>query len=407
MKLRWLLLSLLLALPALSEPKPQLPVTGGYEHQILISPDARNVLLSASEDVWLWDTRTFGLKRKMQNLERAYSQQFSPDGRYLAVGDYPRWLGFFDVSGSNYEKLWEYRGLWNEPGEKQSAGAYEACISSDGKHLLLIGGAHGAQQADHVVRLLRASDGKVLREYPYWGGGRRYDSYRNFAFADYPGGFLRASHDKLQLFEVPSGEKVREVRLGGNVPRIEPWEDGVAVFHSLDGGTKHVLSHYEVPSLKLLQRCDSDEVFPRQIVDGDLRWERKDGKLSVLKGDKVVYRGEESDRVKRWVPDGGFVLQTASEEELVLYDKDGKKLGLLDRYSHFKDALGMVVPGYGGPSEIVDLRTGKKLGEFDFTSGMSLSADGRTLAVALKTGVLLVDLPASMKAGSLVLIERK
>lgn len=407
MKLRWFLLSLLLALPAIGEPQPQLPVTAGYEHQVLISPDARNVLLAASKDVWLWDAETFKLKRKMQNLERVYTQQFSPDGRYLAVSDYPRWFGLFDVRGSNYEKSWEFRDTWNQPGEKQDAGAYEAHFSSDGKYLLLIGGAHGAQQADHVVRLLRTSDGKVLREYPYWGGGRRYDSYRNFAFSDYPDGFLRASHDKLQLLEVPSGEKVREVRVGGEVTGVKPWEGGVAVHHYVDGGTRHVLSHYEVPSLKLLQRCGSDEVFPRQTVGGDLRWERSDGKLSVLKGKKVVYQGRETDRVRRWVPGGGFVIETDSEKELLLFDQEGKKLGLLDAFSSFKGPLALAVPGYGGPGEVVDLKSGKKIGKFEFTSGMNLSTDGKMLAVALKNGVLLIDIPASIKAGSLVPAKKK
>jgi hypothetical protein len=281
-------------------------------------------------------------------------------------------------------------------------------FSSDGRYLLLVGGAHGAQQADHMVRLLRTNDGKVLREFPYWGGGRRHDSVQNFAFATYPGGFLRASHDKLQLFAVPSGEKVKEIRLGGAVHRVEPWENGVVVHHYADGGTRRALSYYEVPSLKLLQQCASEETFPRpKTVDGDLRWERKDGKLRVFRGNQAVYEGNESARVKRWVPGGGFLLQTDDEENLTIYSAQGEKLGSVDRFCQVQGSVAVGVPGYGGPSEIIDLRTGKKLAEFDFTSGMSLSADGQILAVALKTGVLLVDLPASMKAGSLVLTKKK
>ena len=407
MKLRSFFIALLLLLPAYAEPAPQLPVKGGYERYVRISPDARNVVLDGSRDVWLWDCLNFELKRKMQNLERVLGIEFSPDGKYLVLSDYPRWVGYFDITGPTPQKTWEFRDLWNQPGSIQSAGAYDMTFSSDGRYLLLVGGAHGAQQADHMVRLLRTNDGKVLREFPYWGGGRRHDSIRNFAFATYSGGFLRASHDKLQLFAVPSGEKVKEIRLGGTVHRVEPWESGVVVHHDADGGTRRALSYYEVPSLKLLQQCTPEETFPRQTDNGSLRWERKDGKLRVFQGNQTVYEGNESARVKRWVPGGGFLLQTEDEEDLTIYSAQGQKIGSVARFCQVQGSLSVGVPGYGGPGEIVDLKSGKKLGQFDFTSGMSLSDNGQTLAVALKSGVLLIDVPASVKAGSLVPIKKK
>ena len=127
----------------------------------------------------------------------------------------------------------------------------------------------------------------------------------------------------------------------------------------------------------------------------------------MFQGNQTVYEGNESARVKRWVPGGGFLLQTEDEEDLTIYSAQGQKIGSVDRFCQVQGSLSVGVPGYGGPGEIVDLKSGKKLGQFDFTSGMSLSDNGQTLAVALKSGVLLIDVPASVKAGSLVPIKKK
>ena len=387
-------------LPVGADPAPQLPAPGGYEHYLEVAPDGSLVMLSGGSEIWLWDANSHRLIRKMQNFERVTDFRFSPVGGTLVVSDYPRWLACFDA-GKELKKRWEFRDPWNGTGGVQMAGGYHVQFSPDGKYLLAIGGAHGAQKADHVVRLIETSSGKILREYPNWGGGRGGGSDRDFAFAPDSRSFVRTGLDKLQAYAVPSGEKIKEIRLGGNSYWLRPQEGGVLVSHTVDKGTRQVYRLYSVPALQLVHEAGIREASPRS--KGTLQWSRATGKLQVLKGAEVLYQGPAEEQVRYWVPGGGFVLSVPSDDHtLLLYGADGQKLGSIPDLAQFKGPLALHVPGYGGPGEVINLLTGKNLAKFTFASSLAVSEDGQRLFAALKGGVFVADVPASLQQGRLV-----
>ncbi len=118
----------------------------------------------------------------------------------------------------------------------------------------------------------------------------------------------------------------------------------------------------------------------------------------MAKGANTVYTGSEESTLSYWVPGAGFIV-TSNDKDAELFDAEGRKLTNLSKYARLDGQLALECPGYGGPSAVYDLVSGKQLAKFAFAASMALSQDGKTLAVAAKNGVYLMDVPASQKAG--------
>ena len=381
-----------------ADPVPQLPHAGDYEQWLRISNDGRRVSLDESSAVWVWNTETRQLLRKMQGFERVTCVEFNPDGNSLVVGDYPRWLGCFDCR-DGIKKLWEFRGAPKGQKDPQMVGGYDALFSPDGKWLLLISASHGRQPGDPVVRLLNAHSGKVLREFPGWGGGGVNSN--DFAFTPDGTGFLRAAKDKLQYYTVPDGRKVSEIRLGGGSFGLEADPRGVICTHWVEGGTRIVSRLYQLPDLKMgEEKSQRDEAISKH-PGGSLSWSRQGEKLTVFKDGQPIWSGSSKDVVRNWVGGGGFLI--ANEDKVSLYDGNGTFLCEVDRATRCnrEGTLGVSIAGYGGPANVYHLVTGRTLAKLDFASDCVFSSDGRRAAINLKKGVLIVDVPATLEQGRL------
>jgi WD40 repeat protein len=400
MKILTSLIALVLAGSASwADPTPQLPHRGDYEQYVELSANGQRVSLDEGTAVWVWNTDTRQLLRKMQGFVRVTCVEFSPDGKSLVVGDYPRWLGCFDCRGP-LKKLWEFRGVPAGQKDPQSVAGYEAIFSPNGQWLLLLSAAHGRQPGDPVVRLLDARSGKVCREFAGWGGSGV--TSRDFAFSADSQGFARAAHDKLQYFTIPDGRKASEIRLGGTSYGLEADPDGVLCTHQVEGGRRTVSRLYRLPQLTVASEKSQREEAPANHPQGSLSWMRQGDQLAVLKDGQSVWSGSSQDMVRSWVAGGGFLV--ASPDKMGLYDSNGKFLTEVDRFirCNRQSTLGLTIQGYGSPAEVIDLVNGRRLAKLDFASSCDFSADGRRAAINLKKGILIVDVPASLEQGRLV-----
>lgn len=388
----------LLSMTVWAEPWPQLPVKVSHENWLSISPKGSYVLLDRGKDVQLWDARQQKVITRFRDVERVLAKDFSPDERHLVISDYPRTLTYVDCA-SGGKKVWQFRGAWDGQGSVQSPGTYDVAFSPNGRYLLAVGAGHGAQGGDSTFRIFEASTGKIVFEQAGWGG-RGLGSIRNFGFTPDSKFLLRSSHDKLQRFELPSGKKVAEVRLGGDMYWMATTDSGILVGHNIENGTKFVERLYSYQDLSLLREKSRDADFESQ-PKGKLHWRRDAGRLQVAKGENTIYTGKEGASLHSWVPGAGFIV-SSEDNDPELFDAEGRKLTTLPRYARLDGQLALHCPGYGGPSAVYDLVSGKQLAKFAFAASMVSTQDGKTLAVASQNGVYLMDIPASQKAGTAV-----
>jgi len=384
---------------AAAEPEPQCRIQGGYETYLEISDDGKRALLNRSTSLAVFDLDRKVLLRELRGFERLTGAAFSPKGHWLAVGDYPRWLGMFDCGGSAVKKIWEYKAPWSGQGSIQLAGGPAPLWSPDSRFLLTVDGSHGAQMGWPEVHLMDARRGLILKTYQGWGG-RKGGGLYNFAFTLDSKNFLRVAQDKLQMYSVPQGLKVREARLPGLWGnRLEVGPEHLEVSHNGAGGIGHQTSRYSISDFKPLGARDSHSLSA-QHPEGSLRYESKGDELLVTVGDQSVFQGKGA--VKYWVPQGGFVLTQDDQEEDQLFDASGKKLASLGRFCRWKGNFAVELPGYGGPCKFYDLLTGKLLAQLSFAYDVACSKDGRRAVFAMKKGILIVDLVASRREGKLV-----
>lgn len=403
MKLRTLFFLLLLAITASAEPWPQLPAKIDYESYLSISPDGSYVALDSGNQIQVWDGKKLAVVHRLRDVVRPYAVTFSPDNRHLIVSDYPVKFAYYDCA-DGLRKVWEYHGKWNGRGDVQDPGSYGVIFSPDGKYVLAVGSAHGTQYCDSVVRIFETAGGRVVFSQGGWGG-RSLGGTENFAFSPDSKMLVRSAFDKIQIYSLPSGKKLHEKRLGGEMFSMAPTEKGVIVRHSMDAGSRTVEQLFSWSDLALLDTRDDGVEFENQ-PDGPLHWRLDGGRLQVAKGDYSVYTGTEQERLVYWVPGGGFVV-SSHDDGYSVYDIEGRKLAQMERNLQFHKALAWDGVGYGGQVALYDLITGKQLAGFAFSSGLELSENGKVLAVACPKGVYLMDVPASCKAGTAVGLQAK
>lgn len=402
--LQSLLLILLVSDTLLAEPSltPQLQAPGGHEQYLKLSPDGRYLILDTSKEIYVWDTVQQKLLRKLQGLERVYSTSFSPDSRYLSVSDYPRWIGYFDCS-NDVRTVWTFKEPWKAKtdGEGvQSAGAYHLTFSPDGHHLLAVGGGHGAQEGDDVVRIFNPKTGQALYEYPGWSKERKFVS--NFLLSDDSKYLIRSALDKLQAYSLADGEKTNEIRLGGNSGHMSPYGEHLILGHWIENGGRLVHRLYSIPEFRFLGDSDYRELPPQQ-PGGPLHWERTRDGLLIKNGQRVVFNGNTSDTLIHWVENGGFILDRDLDVDgsHTLFSQTGEPLRPLNDLAYEKD-VAYTFLGYGGPGSITSLLDGKEWGKFDFIYSVAVAEAGNRMAIGLKSGILLIDIPKSRQAGLLV-----
>ncbi len=401
-KLLLLFLVLVTTLSGLAEPAPQLPEKGGYETWLTVSKDGRYLAVNHSTTVSVWDVAKKSKIHTMKGFERVSFVGFTPDAKSIVVADYPRWIGYFDLT-QGFQKRWTYKAPWSGKGSVQGAGSYGIQFSPDGKTLLAADSSHGAQAGDDVVRLISAADGRVLSSHPKWAG-RPYRSELGFVDNDT---FARARHDKLQLYSIGSGKKLAETRLGGNVFNLRGTDPrGLLCRHHTEGGSKLVERLYSKSDLSLLRDLGKFQNVPTEHPDGKLRWKGDSEVLISDQNGEVVFQGSPGDTLAHWAPGGRFVIETLKDRKrtYALYDASGKKLGPVDFGRYFPNAaISVSITGYGSPCSIFDLTRGTTLTKLDFASDAEMSDDGNLLAVLMQEGILLVDVRKTLKTGELVL----
>ncbi len=396
--LRSLMLVLLLVAPVLADPLAQLSYPGAEEMGVALSRDGKRVLLLNDHEVPVWDVSNRQQIRKPKGFVRVTSAIFSPDGKLVAVGDYPRYLGVFDCS-NGMKKLWDYRGKWTGGKDPQDAGGYDLRFSPDGAYLLAAGSSHGAQEGDTTVRLFDKS-GKVVREFPQWGG-RSHGSGRNLSFSLDSKFLLRGEKKKLEVYSLPSGKKQAEAALPGDFVRAENHPKGaLCTFDVPDRPLSTRL--FSIPELKDLYPNNNQAGIPFQQPNGLLIWGSKEGKLEISLDGVTVFQGGVDDSLRCWVEGGGCVITNDVGESTVL-DAKGKKLGAAGTFMTIgkSGVLGVSI-GYGSPTKIYNLRSGKLIGQLAFASGAVFSEDGSRFATVTKSGVLLLDVPASVEQNKIV-----
>ena len=399
-KLIVLFLLLTVAVSAQTDPTPQLKEKGGYETYLAISPNGRYAAVNHSTTVSVWDLETRKLIHTMKGFERVSSVRFTPDGKSIVVADYPRWIGYFDLE-DGFKKRWEFKAPWKGGEDVQNAGSYGLQFSPDGSKILAADYSHGAQLGDHEVRMLSTRDGKVLHSHPKWGG-RPYRS--ELAFVD-DSVFVRGRDDKLQLFSVQTGEKLKETRLEGRISFVRVDDRGITCRYYINGKSKPVTRLYSKTDLQLLEELGDPSGPPRTHPDGELSWSKDAGKTTILNRDKTIYETGEGETLEHWALGSGFVTSREDSKKSALFDKNGQKIADIDRFHRFfaEAPVAISISGYGSPCTLLDLTRGKELANFSFASDAEVSKDGRRMIVMLKTGVLIIDLQASLQKGQLVL----
>lgn len=386
---------------AQTDPVPQLKEKGGYETYLAISPDGRYAAVNHSQTVSVWNVDTRKLIHTMKGFERVSSVRFTPDSKSIVVADYPRWIGYFDLT-NGFQKRWEFKAPWSGGKDVQNAGSYGLQFSPDGSKILAADSSHGAQTGDPDVRMIATKDGRVLHSHPKWGG-RPYRS--ELAFVD-DSVFVRGRDDKLQLYSVATGEKLKEVRLEGKIHFLGVDDEGIACQYYVNGSSKPVRRLYSKADLHLIKELGESRRPSTTHPSGELSWLGKDGRTQILRGEKVVYETTDGQALGHWAVGSGFIIAHEDGSPSTLYDKDGKKLADIDPYCrYFAEApVAVSIKGYGSECSLLDLTRGKELANFSFASDAEVSGDGHRMIVLLKTGVLVIDLKASLQKGQLVLL---
>jgi WD40 repeat protein len=393
-----ILLFLLLVAPVWADPVAQLSYPGAEEMGVALSRDGKKALVLTDHEVPVWDVTSRQLIRKPKGFVRVTSASFSPDGKRVAVGDYPRYFGVFD-SSNGMKKLWDYHGKWTGGKDPQDAGGYDVRFSPDGSYLLAAGSSHGAQEGDTTVRLFD-KNGRLLHEFPQWGG-RSHGSGRNLSFSLDGKFLLRGEKKRLEVYSLPSGKKQTEIVLPGDFVRAETHPKGaLCTFDVPDRPLSTRL--FTIPDLKDLYPNNNQAGIPFQQPGGLLIWGSKDGKLEISLDGLTVFQGGLDDSLRCWVEGGGCVITNDVGESTVL-DAKGQKLGAAGTFMTIgkSGTLGVSI-GYGNPTKIYNLQTGKLIGQLAFASGVVFSEDGTRFATVTKSGVLLIDVLASVQQSKLV-----
>ena len=388
-------LLLLLSLVAWAEPTPQILVDPGDEPQTCFSADGKTAAVWGDHFVSVFDVTSFSRKARLTGFERVAEAALSGDGRYLAVGDYPSRLDVYDAASGKL--VWNFKGPVANP---SIPGAYDVSFAPQGYGLLVWGTTHGRSQYDAHTRLYDGQTGRQLQSWS-WPDTR----WHSLVWAADGKTFARGGFDKLQLYAFPSGQKLREVRLGGEFFDAQPVKEGILVRHMTDNGSRDVHGIYAWQDLSLIKEAPDADADFSEHPDGGLRWEKQEGNLVVLDGQgKAVYTGEAKETLKYWAPGAGFVVD--GEGGLSCYSPSGEALGKIPFMAERLPGSSMAVQGvgYGGPGGIFDLATGKELGRFDYFAGTSLSypPEASVLLLCTKKGLLFLDVPASLREQKLV-----
>ncbi len=392
---RVLFFLLLLHLAVWAEPAPQIVVDPGEEPATAFSADGRIAAVWGSDFVSVFDVATFSRRARLRGFKTVVNASLSADGRWIAVGDYPSRLAVYATDSGKL--LWQFQGPVPDPG---SPGAYGVRFAPRGSGLLVWGASHGRSKLDEFTRLFDGATGRELQKWQWPDPG-----WYSLAWAADGKSFVRGGFDKLQLYAFPSGQKLSEIRLGGEFMSADASKDGVLCRHLADRGTRDVRSLFAWKDLSLVDKSpDSESDFPNH-PDGILRWERREGKLLVVdSAGKPVYTGQDKERLKYWAPGGGFVIE--AEGGLTCYSKDAQLLGELPFLAARIPGSSLAVQGvgYGGPGGLYDLATGKQLGHLAFLWGTSTSytLDGSCLLLCTKKGMLFLDVQASLREQKLV-----
>jgi len=383
--MRILLILFLLTLNVLAQT-PQLPQPGGYEEYVDFLSN-RLLGVSNSSEYRLWDVRTRRLLAHQTGLTRTLDRAASPDGRYLVITDYP--------SSAQVYALPEFRRLYTyQPVNPNADGSYEVHFSSDGRSMLLLGAAHGPVNTDSFVRQVDLASGREIRKYDF--GHKR--SNRSSIATGKGMRMARSAGSKLQLWDLKTGRKLKEIRLAKESSWIRSGGEGILT------STRAVYSWNDLGLVKQLP--DDSEKNP-QSPDGKLSWKTSDEHFTVVRNadQKVIYQGPPTHELEQWLT-LGFQIYPKQPSNRVdpVYNFDGKKIGTLPRIilGYPDHPLVTDQPGYGGPVTFYDYQKLKQIGRIPFGTSPQYSPDGKTLALLTKEGVLLLDVHASLAQGKLV-----
>lgn len=376
----------LLSLTALAQ-EPQLRQPGGYEHQMeYLTPST--IAVRNSKDFWIWDVQRRRLLGHQTGHERTLDMAASPDSRYLVTTDYPCLVRVYSLPGLRL--LYTY-----QPQSPAAQSSYEVHFSSDGRSMVLLGAAHGPTVPDPRVRVVDLASGCEVRSFDF----NHSRAHRSEILTGPKRRLARLAHDKLQVWDLKSGAKLKEIRLPQEYRRL----------HSIDGA---IGCGNETYSWETLQQLKSFPKPPTSIdppplsPDGKLRFEKVNDKLTVtwVADSKVIYQ-HEGDRFVQWLSHGFQVdIQDQRKGYNPVFDQKGQKLGVLPdlMVGYPKHRLVTNVVGYGGPMKIFDYERVKEIGSLPFATAPTFSPDGKTLALLTRKGVLLLDVQASLTQGKLV-----
>jgi WD40 repeat protein len=341
---------------------------------VAYSPDMK--LLATGGDDWLVRTYDLSKGKPLHRFEpwahtsHVYSTAFAPDDATLASGSYDRIVRFWDVSRPEPKTLNYLKG--------ENAPVFAVAYSPDGKRIAAAGGSTKIRQWEMVkdklvarptlvgmnsaavMHLEFSPDGKMLA-----GSNAKeaviFDT-KNFELQR----FTQHETNVLSLAFTPDGkqfvtgtgyylfDKDNKIVYKENQP---VFTDVKMRFWDLQKGQlDKTFNAGDYPVYSLAVTPDSKRIFAGSLVYGARRWDIGDGKLT------------ESEALKAT---SGYTMQ-------IIPSPDGKTV---------------ITRGLEGKVIVWDLATGKRLKEFLFPEqlgGMSLTADGRHLAVGVGTGVVYV-----------------
>ena len=369
---------------------PQLPQEGTHERYAEFLSN-RLLLVSDSRRLWLWDVPGRKLLAHRTDIQDLQDRAASPDGRYLVVTEYP--------SCARVYALPEMRQLYKfQPARPDSDSSYNIYFGSDGRSLILLGSAHGPVSPDPWVHQIDLASGREIRGYDF---GQRRGHFNSLLMGK---GMVMARQvaNKLQLWDLKSGKKLRETVLPDDRGSLSADPDGIR-YASL--GHRAIYSWQDLSRLRVLPPASDQE--PDQSPDGSLSWRKDDKHFQVVRNSdqKVIYQGPISHDLEHWLSLGFMVYPNQPGNRVgPVYDRDGKKIGVLPRVMLGYPGHDLMTdqPGYGGPVSVYDYPHLKLLGKLAFGTVPSYSPDGKLLAILTRTGVLLIDVKASLAAGKVV-----
>jgi WD40 repeat protein len=129
-------------------------VDDNLEGHIALSPDGKWLAVPVSSEVWIYDTDSWSIEHKLESNETVFSVEdveFSPNGRYLAAGD------FFDKP-----HIWEVENGRLRVKMEDINTAEMLLFTPDGEHLITAGGPYsptGRGSPGNVIRIWEVFEG--------------------------------------------------------------------------------------------------------------------------------------------------------------------------------------------------------------------------------------------------------